>query len=205
LEFELVKTPTVPSTLQDDLDCSTKTSVWDHYFLACQQAAKQETSYSMPLTTNCRTMGFSTKEMHIAFFDHSTPKAFSSAFSPLSSGSLAKLISAVGHAVDLGETKDVTLIATFCSDIFLQDEEFASLMSFLETHGDVKRIASTMPDALTVVTAEGFIVTIRLVGCKKFVDDVDHCHSEDDDSFEAVEDLTQRVLAIEKSTPQHKK
>jgi hypothetical protein len=146
-------------------------------------------------------MGFSTKEMHIAFFDHSTPKAFSSSFSPLSKGSLAKLISAVDHAIDLGATKDVTLIATFCSDIIVQDEEFASLLSFLETHGDVKRIATTMTDTITAITDDGFIVTIRLIGCKKYVD---VCSRKVDDSFESVEDLTQKVLEIEKCTPRRK-
>jgi hypothetical protein len=149
-------------------------------------------------------MGFSTKEMHIAFFD-STPQAFNQSFSPLSNGSMAKLISAVDHAIDLGASKDMTLIASFCSDIFLPDENFSSLLSFIETHGDVKRIASTMPDAIVVVTDEGFIVTVRLVGCKKFVPvEVARSSSGVDDSFESVEELTQKVLAIEKCTPRRK-
>ena len=147
-------------------------------------------------------MGFSTKEMHVAFFDHSTPKKFNSAFTPLTKGSLAKLISAVDHAIELGSTKDVTLIAAFHSDIFIQDEDFASLVSFLETHGNLKRIASIMADTITVVTAEGFIVSIRLIGCKKFVDI--GAPPKVDDSFESVEDLTQKVLEMEKCTPRRK-
>jgi hypothetical protein len=145
-------------------------------------------------------MGFSTKEMHVAFFD---AKAFNSAFSPLSEGSLAKLISAVDHAIDLGATKDVTLIVTFSSDIFVQDEDFASLVSFLETHGDVLRITSTMADSIIVVTDEKFVVTIRLVGCKKFLD-IGGPPKQVDDSFESVEDLTQKVLEIEKRTHRRK-
>jgi hypothetical protein len=152
-------------------------------------------------------MAFSTKEMHVAFFDHSMPKAFNSAISPLSKGSLAKLISAIDHAIDLGATKDVTLIATFCSNNLLQNDEFASLVSFLETHEDLKRIASTMADTITVITDEGLIVTIRLLGCKKFGglggDDEDEVDDEDD-SFESVENLTQKVLASEYCTPRRK-
>lgn len=148
-------------------------------------------------------MGFSTKELHVALFDQLTPT--DKAFTPLSSASLAKLISAVDHAIDLGEQKDVTVIATFCSDIFLQDEAFASLMSFIETHADVKRITSTMSDSVTMVTVEGFVVTIRLIGCKKFVAEAHKTASTQvDDSFESVEDLTQRVLGIERCTPGRK-
>jgi hypothetical protein len=147
-------------------------------------------------------MGFSTKEMHVAFFDHSTPKAFKEAFVPLSEGSLAKLIAAVARAIDQGEKDDVVLMATFCSDIFLPDEQLASLMSFIETHSEVNRIVSTMSDTITLVTADGFIVTIRLIGCKKFIDtSAPPPKAKTDDSFESVEDLTQKVLEIEKSTP----
>jgi hypothetical protein len=147
-------------------------------------------------------MGFSTKEMHIAFFD-SKPKVLSNAFSPLADGSMAKLLSAVDHAIELGATEDITMIATFCSDIFLPEEKFLSLASFLETHGDVKRIASTMADSIVAVTDEGFIVTIRLVGWKKSVE-IGKETSAVDDSFESVEDLTQKVLGIEQCTPSHK-
>jgi hypothetical protein len=148
-------------------------------------------------------MGFSTKEMHIAFFD-SKPMAFNKAFSPLSEGSMSKLISAVDRAIETGATRDVTVIATFCSDIFLPDKAFASLMSFLETHGDVKRVASIMQDSIVVVTDEGFIVTVRLVGTKKFVEVESGNTGAVDSSFESVEDLTQKVLAIEKCTPRRK-
>jgi hypothetical protein len=148
-------------------------------------------------------MGFSTKEMHVALFDLK-PKACNNNFSPLSEVSMAKLISAVDYAIDLGAAKDITVIASFCSDIFLPEEKYLSLVSFLETHRDVKRIASTMNDSIVVVTDEGFIVTIRLVGWKKVVDVADKRNSEVDNSFESVEDLTQKVLAIEHCTPKRK-
>jgi hypothetical protein len=150
-------------------------------------------------------MGFSTKEMHIAFFDHLTPKAFNEAFDPISEGSLSKLISAVDRAIDLGETGDVVLMVTFSGENFLHNEQLASLMSFIETHSAVKRIASTMTETITLVTADGFVVTIRLIGCKKFNDistpPKANAKAEADDSFESVEDLTQKVLEIQRATP----
>ena len=46
---------------------------------------------------------------------------------------------------------------------------------------------------------------VRLVGSKKFVEVVESNSSSGvDNSFESVEDLTQKVMAIEKCTPQRK-
>jgi hypothetical protein len=86
----------------------------------------------------------------------------------------------------------------------MSSKAFGSLVSFLETHREFKRVASTMPDSIVVVNNEGFIVTIRLIGSKKFVDFEDNSNAEVDNSFESVEDLMQKVLAIEKCTPHRK-
>ena len=127
-------------------------------------------------------------------------KAVKADFAPLTDASLSKLLSAVDRALDIGTEEHVTMIATFCSNVVFTPEAFHSLIGFLETHSDVKAITSKDAGCVTILTKDGFVVTLRFIGSTKFmVKAADQTKA--DDSFEEVEELTQKVHAIVKSTP----
>jgi hypothetical protein len=154
-------------------------------------------------------MGYSTRQMHIAILEASKDKVFKDNFAPLDDISLQRLFSATDHALELGMSNDVTVIATFCSYIYVPTSTLESLIRFLETHGDVKRIAGINPSCVTILTHSSFIVTILLISSTKFIMEAKvlanaETGTGDDDSFEDVEDLTQRVNTILKAATPRK-
>ena len=97
------------------------------------------------------------------------------------------------------------MIVTFCSDIYLPTDCFDSVISFLETHGDVKRITGINPGCITILTDSSFVVTILFVGAMKFAEAKQATISgKEDDSFEEEEDLTQRINTIFKAATPRK-
>jgi hypothetical protein len=151
-------------------------------------------------------MGYSTKEMHIDIFQASNVNnAFKDNFTPLAESSFQRFLSATDKALEFGMSDDITLIATFCSDMYLPTDKFDSLISFLQTHEDVKRITGMNPACVTILTQSSFVVTILLVGATKFMETkVANVAKTEDDSFEDVEDLTQRVNTILKAATPRK-
>ncbi|CAB9521389.1 hypothetical protein SEMRO_1190_G250840.1 [Seminavis robusta] len=66
-------------------------------------------------------------------------------------------------------TKDHTRMdATFCSNVFFDDETFLDMLAHVKKNAGVKQIVEASHDLITCVTVQGKVVTIRFYGAKKF-------------------------------------
>ena len=134
---------------------------------------------------------FSSKNMHIAFFN-GTPSDdnFDHQFHPISASDLAKMHSAVKDAIKRGKEEDTTVVITLCGDVTFNDKAFGDLIDMINLVHGVQRIVSITTDCIVILTHTGFVVQVRLVGLKQyFFGGGDNA----EDSFESVEELTQRV------------
>jgi hypothetical protein len=144
-----------------------------------------------------KAMGYSTKNMHISFADGlATDGSFADHFIPLPKSDFQRLLKAVDDAIGRGAMMDLTVIITFCSNVFFDDIDFADLVEHIKITNGVRRITTAMPDLISVLHTEGFMVNIRLVGTKKFVQVVVGEGTTLEDSFESVENLTQQCTMI---------
>jgi hypothetical protein len=115
-------------------------------------------------------MGYSTKNMHISFAEGiATDGLFAEEFMPLPRKDFEKLMQAADSAIDHGAMMDLTVIVTFCGHIYLDDVNFADLVEHIKVNEDVKRLTTVMPDLISLIHVEGFMVNFRLIGTKKFV------------------------------------
>jgi hypothetical protein len=127
---------------------------------------------------------FSTKNMHIVIFEDDPSLA------RLPEKDFDRLTRAVGEAISQAKTRDVVTLVTFCSDVFLSDDQTANLIDFIKFHKEFDKLVAAFSDVIMFKVKRGFVVTVRMFGTdKKFV----VADIADEDSFESVEDLTQRV------------
>jgi hypothetical protein len=151
-------------------------------------------------------MGYSTKNMHIFFANsNATDGSFAEGFMALPRKDFEKLIEAVNNAIGRGAMMDLTMIVTLCGHVILDDIDFADLVVHIKRNKDVARLTTVMPDLISLIRIDGFMVNIRLIGTKKFValllgeENGVNCN---DDSFESVEEeLTQQCNLITARTP----
>ena len=137
-------------------------------------------------------MKFSTRHMHIVTFEGG-PDNFPSGFKALPDKDVDKLVQAVEHAISCGAMGDTVQVVTLCSDVYLTKEDLDSLLSKMKSMPDITRITALMSDLIVALTTRGFVVTIRIVGARKFVETE---VTETDDSFEETADLSQRVANL---------
>jgi hypothetical protein len=150
----------------------------------------QDNASTMPSST------VKTSTMYIAIFDgHEAAANFSRNLKCLPDKDFSKLVKAVDESISKAAMKDVTMLVTFISDVFFPDTDFDNLIHHLNANKNVKKIVTKMPDCIVLATNEGFIVTIRLIGAKKFTGL--ESESEEDDSFEVAEDLTQKMSGLD--------
>jgi hypothetical protein len=95
--------------------------------------------------------------------------SFAEEFMPLPRQDFEKLMQAADSAIDRGAMMDLTVIVTFCCHIYLDDVDFADLVEHIKVNEDVKRLTTVMPDLISLIHVEGFMVNFRLIGTKKFV------------------------------------
>jgi hypothetical protein len=151
-------------------------------------------------------MGYSTRNMHIAFADGlATDGSFADQFIPLPKSDFQRLRTAVDDAISRGAMMDLTVIITLCSNVFFDEIDFADLVEHIKVTNGVKRITTVMPDLISLLHVKGFAVNIRIIGGKKFVRLLIDGGTNSDDSFESVENLTQQCSMINMGCTPNKK
>ncbi|CAB9522792.1 hypothetical protein SEMRO_1341_G264470.1 [Seminavis robusta] len=146
---------------------------------------------------------YSTKECHVAVYDEAAGSSIESVYlkkiTPISKKSKDLLRKAVRDALErYSLNKDVLIVASLGGYVHWPDDVFVAFVDNLRSLNAAERVACATTDCIVLVNSEGFTVTLRILGAKKFffegVPDDDSENSED--SFEMDPNLHSQQVNI---------